>query len=159
MLPTYRHLVSGSPALQRRTGTVVDDVSPPCRVPDEKRSSNLEPLLIALGVPWVARRVLAGLRVVTKFSHEPGVALVESTSSRLGAPPPTRLLLDGFDLPIPKAAMSFRHKAGSIRASELLGAVQIETTLPDGRGRIRDTRRVLPTGSELEYTFEGEALC
>ena len=48
-------------------------------------------------------------------------------------------------------------KEGALRALELpdLGAVRVEMQLPANRGRIIDTRRVLPSGDELERTVSG----
>ena len=46
------------------------------------------------------------------------------------------------------------RREGSVRAVELrrTGAVRLEITLPDGKGMVMDTRRVLPSGSEVSHS-------
>ena len=121
-------------------------------VADESRSrDSLEPMLKAMGTPWAARRMVRGLRIISTLAHEPGVRLVEVASSSLGEGKPSTFELDGET-----RSLWMGRKEGSVRAVELrrTGAVRLEITLPDGKGMVMDTRRVLPSGSELERIIE-----
>ena len=121
-------------------------------VADEARSrDSLEPMLRAMGTPWAARRMVRGLRIVSTLAHEPGVRLVEVASSSLGEGKPSTFALDGQTRPL-----WMGRREGAVRAVELrrTGAVRLEITLPDGKGVVLDTRRVLPCGNELERIIE-----
>ena len=121
-------------------------------VADEQRSrDSLEPMYKALGTPPPARRLLRGLAITSTLTHDPAKRLVEVSSSRLGAGQPAVFHLDGATRPL-----WMGRQQGAVRGVELrrTGAVRLEITLPDGRGRITDTRRVLPSGAELERVVE-----
>ena len=64
---------------------------------------------------------------------------------------PSVFALDGKSRPL-----WMGRREGSVRAVELrrTGAVRLEITLPDGKGAVLDTRRVLPSGDELERIIE-----
>jgi hypothetical protein len=68
---------------------------------------------------------------------------------------PTTLLLDGVVRPL-HAGGKADGKPGTLCALEIAsdGRVVVEMVLPAGRGRIVDTRRVLPSGTEMERTVE-----
>lgn len=121
-------------------------------VADEARSrDSLEPMLRAMGTPWAARRMVRGLRIVTALAHEPGARLIEVASSSLGEGKPSVFHLDGETRPL-----QIGRREGAVRAVELAryGAVRLEITLPDGKGTLLDTRRVLPNGHEIERIIE-----
>ena len=92
-------------------------------------------------------------KVVIKATvvHEQGRSLCEQSSSNLGEGKPTVYVLDGQwrDVPIAKTQ-------GRVRASEdtQLGCVVFETELPNGKGSVRDTRRVIEGGYSLEREIE-----
>ena len=121
-------------------------------VPDEVRSRDtLEPMLKAMGTPWAARRLLRNVTITTNLEHEPGVRLHDRASSSVGEAPPTIYSLDGVS-----RTFVLGKREGSVRALELPhnNGVRIEVTLPDGRGTVRDTRKVLASGRELERIVE-----
>lgn len=121
-------------------------------VADEARSrDSLEPMLRAMGTPWAARRMVRDVRIVSTLRHEAGISLVEIASSSLGEGKPSVFALDGKSRPL-----WMGRREGSVRAVELrrTGAVRLEITLPDGKGAVLDTRRVLPSGDELERIIE-----
>ena len=119
---------------------------------DEARSHDtLEPMMRAMGTPWAARRMLRGVAITSMLTHEPGIRLHELATSSLGAGKPACFELDGAARPL-----WIGRKEGSVRAVELrgTGAVRLEFTLPDAKGVVRDTRRVLAGGDELERIIE-----
>ena len=121
-------------------------------VADEERSRDtLEPMMKAMGTPWAARRMLRGVVITSMLKHEAGVRLSELASSSLGVGKPAVFDLDGVARPL-----WIGRREGRVRAIELrgTGAVRLEFTLPDGKGTIRDTRRVLGGGDELERIVE-----
>ena len=121
-------------------------------VADEARCRDgIEPLLRAMNTPQAVRRMLHGDRVVSRITHTPGVKLVEVTLSALGEGKPATYDLDGQPRPMWMGA-----KEAAVRAVELrrTGAVRLEYTLPEAKGQIFDTRRVISGGEEMERIIE-----
>ncbi len=119
---------------------------------DEARCRDgIEPLLRAMGTPQAVRRMLRGDRVVSRITHSPGVKLVEVTISALGEGKPATYEVDGKLRP-----MWMGTREAAVRAVELrrTGAVRVEYTLPDAKGSIYDTRRVINGGEEMERIIE-----
>jgi hypothetical protein len=115
---------------------------------DEVRSATtLEPMMEALGVPWAARKLVNRMRFVNHFDHS-STEFVVSDLSTMRVKTVT-YVLDGAV----REMTNSKGEVSLVKAFEDLdsNSVTIETVLPDQRGKLHDTRSIVPgtNGHEL----------
>ena len=114
---------------------------------DHRRSHPLGPFLKQLGVPWVARVLIANLEVTTTIEHEAHYFCMTDTSSAgISARPP--LVVDGR----PHMVRGDDGVAVQIVCGCEGDALVVTTYLIEDRGRLVETRRLESPGCMVHRT-------